>query len=80
MTKKTVFGFSLLFLFAFTFGFAFTLASSAEASYSCCIADYCEFYQTYIWGHEGDKFDPSGCVWTGDHPCDTPEAELCAEF
>lgn len=75
MTKKTIFGLSLLLLFAFTFGFAFTLTSTAQASQpTCCIYDWCP-------GHEGSWISREGhyvkdglgqwyCVYDGSSACD----------
>ena len=65
MTKKTMFGISLLFLFAFTFGFAFALAGSAHAD-SCCPYETCWTTGETTWGH----MDKGECVFNGLSGCD----------
>ena len=53
MTKRTLTVYGILFLCPFAFGLSFTMASSAQASISCCTV-YCshpyEWHPSYV-GH-----------------------------
>jgi len=71
-TKRVRIIYAFLFLFAFTFALSFTLASKAQAdSGSCCVYEWCYYYNPPRIGAMGHFIKTLGCVFDGtNEECD----------